>query len=426
MWARLTLGAVLAATGLTGSCATHAAATQSDRKQTVNLERSIALTIERNPELVAFGFQLDAQRGRIRQAGLRPNPELGLELENLAGTDTFSGVDSVEATIGLTWILERGKQRRRTDVARAGLSLLGTDADVRRLDAAAETARIYLECLEYQALLELTDEAVQLSRRTVEAARKRVEAGRSPPADLARAEVALSEQQLALEDYSHSLTTALHRLSAQWGDNSPSFARVEGNASTLPVPISYEQLRERVDSSPDLGRYMSEKRLREAEVRLARSRARPNWRVNVGVRHLERTGDQALVAGITIPLATRNRNEGRIAETRAVLAMSDASREAAKVRVETQLFESYQELVHALHVAEKFRDEILPRVERALRETERAYEAGRYSYLEMRSAQDDALNARTAAIVAAIDANRNLIEIERLTGAAVTTFAGGQ
>jgi hypothetical protein len=39
--------------------------------------------------------------------------------------------------------------------------------------------------------------------------------------------------------------------------------------------------------------------------------------------------------------------------------------------------------------------------------------------LELRSAQDDALDARTIAITAAINAKRGLIEIERLTGTTI-------
>jgi cobalt-zinc-cadmium efflux system outer membrane protein len=158
-------------------------------------------------------------------------------------------------------------------------------------------------------------------------------------------------------------------------------------------------------------------------LRLAQQGAKPNWRITAGIRQLQQTDDQAFMAGITIPLATRNRNQGRIAAARAALAMTDASRTATRVAIETQLFALYQELQHSLHRAAMLRDEILPRVEKALDETERAYEMGRYSYFELRVAQADALRARTALVVAFIDAHRNTIEIERLTGATLSSPA---
>ncbi len=423
MWARLAARALFTAAWLTMLGATITASFASTDDETVTLEQSIAYTLERNPDLVAFGYQLDSQRGRIQQAGLRPNPQLDLFVENAAGTGPFSGVESTETTLSLFWVLERGKRERRVDVTRAGLTLLESDAQIERLDAAAETARLYLVCLEDQGLLQQAEDAVRFAQQTVEAIRNRVQAGRTPAADLARAEVVLAERRLTLEEHEHELVTSLRRLAAQWGNTDPEFKRVQGDGTALPNPVSYERLRERVDQNPDLTRYLSERRVREAEVRLAESRAKPNWRVSAGVRHFEQTGDQALVAGITIPLTTRNRNEGRIAETRAALAMTDANRRAERVRIETTLFQVYQELQHSLHVATSLRDDILPRVERALRETERAYEAGRYGYLELRSAQDEALNARTAALVAAIDAHRNSIEIERLTGSAIAASA---
>ena len=58
-------------------------------------------------------------------------------------------------------------------------------------------------------------------------------------------------------------------------------------------------------------------------------------------------------------------------------------------------------------------------MERALAEAERAYRAGRYSFVDLQTAQDNAMNARTQAILTIVNANRLQIEIERLTGTAI-------
>ncbi len=422
MWVRLTNRVALGCLLLALSNATLAQS-NSTTGDTISFDMAIKKTLERNPALIAFGYQIEAQRGRALQSELRPNPELSIVLENVAGTGPLSGVDGAEATLSLAWVLERGKRERRIDASRAGISLLETEAEIGRLDAAAETARLFLQSLANQALLSQTDEAVLLSEKTVLAVSKRVQAGRTPAADLARAEVELSGMQLERDDLEHELKTSLHRLAAQWGDTKPAFTRVSGNMAALPTPASFSSLLSRIDENPSLLRYMSEQRLREAELRLAQQNAKPSWRVTAGIRQLQLTDDQALVAGITIPLATRNRNQGRIAAARAALAMTDASRTATRVRIETQLFALYQELQHSLHRATTLRDEILPRVEKALRETERAYEIGRYGYFELRVAQADTLRARTAVVVAIIDAHRNTIEIERLTGATLSSPA---
>ncbi len=364
MWVKLMNRVALGCLVLAWS-STIVAQSISPTDTTISLDLAISETLERNPELIAFGYQIEAQRGRVLQSELRPNPELGITLENIAGTGPFSGVDGAEATISLAWVLERGKRERRIDASRAGVSLLQIEAEIKRLDAAAETARMYLQSLANQAQLSQTDEAVRLAEVTVIAVQKRVQAGRIPAADLARAEVELSRMRLEREDLEHELLTSLRRLAAQWGDTQPTFTRVSGNLAELPTPDSFSSLLARIDENPSLARYMSEQRLREAELRLAQQGAKPDWRLTAGIRQLQLTGDQAFVAGITIPLTTRNRNQGRIAEARAALALTDASRTATRVRIETQLFALYQELQHSLHRATTLRDEILPRAEKS-------------------------------------------------------------
>ncbi len=387
----------------------------------VSLNDAIARTLERSPVLVAFDYQIEAQEGRALQSGLRPNPELRVSVEDALGTGALEGFDLAETTLSLAWVLERGKRERRVDAARAGVSLLEVDAEIRRLDAAAETARRFLDSLAIQERLVLSDDAIRLAEQTVTNVGQRVRAGRTPEADLARAEAELARVRLDREDLGHELLSSNRRLAAQWGDTRPEFTRVRGGVNELPTPGSFASLVARIDGNPTVARYLSEKRLREAELRLAAAEARPDWQLSAGVRRLEQLNDQALVAGITIPLATRNRNQGRIAEARARLAMADADRTATRVQIETQLFALHQELLHSLHRAATLRDEILPRVQRALADTERAYAAGRYGYFELRVVQAEVLAARTALIEASIDAHRHVIEIERLTGTTLSS-----
>lgn len=422
MWVQLTNRTAVACLMLTLSNAT-VAQLSSSADESISFDQAIEYTMERNPGLIAFGFQIEAQRGRVQQSELRPSPELGITLENAVGTGVHSGADAAEATISLAWILERGKRERRVDAALARVSLLQSESDIRRLDAAAETARIFLQSLANQAQLKQTDESVALAEKTAQVVRKRVYSGRTPEADLARAEVELSRMRLEREDLEHKLKTSLRRLAAQWGDTDPDFIRVRGDMAKLPVPDSYSSLQARIEKNPSLGRYVNEQRLREAELRVAESAARPDWRITAGVRQLQQTDDQALMAAITIPLARKGRNRGRVAEARAALAMTEADKAATRTQIETRLFSLYQELQHSLHRATALKDEILPRIERALVATERAYDMGRYSYFELRVAQNEVLQARTAAIVAVIDAHRNVIEIERLTGTTMSSPA---
>ena len=384
--------------------------------QMIGLNEAVARTLVRNPELVAFGHQLQVQDGRVLQAGLAPNPELSLTVENALGSGEFTGIDGAETTLSIAWVLERGVRQRRLETARAGVSLVEVEADIMRLDAAAETARLFFSCLSNQAQMINAGEAARLAQETVKAVKKRVQAGKSPQAELARAQAELARLKLTQEDFEHELLSASRWLAAQWGETRPSFKHVSGDILSLPSTESFATLKTRIDRNPDIARFLSKQRVDEAELRLAEAQRKHDWRVSVGVRRLEITDDEALVANLTIPLALRNRNQGGIAAARASLAQTDADAEAARVRVETSLFVIYQELQHSLHRAKAFRDDVIPHLEQALADTRNAYDRGRYSYFEWHTVQKDLLEARRELVEASVDAHKNSIEIERLTG----------
>ena len=392
----------------------------------MTLAEALTRTVARNPELIAAGFHIAAAEGRLQQARLAPNPELDVVVEDALGTDGFRSVESAQTTVTLGWILERGVRQRLIDTARAGMALSRFDAEIGRLDVAADTARRFVVCLAYQSRLLNAAEAVRLAEDSVQAVTSRVAASRTPAAELARAQARLARAELLEQEYGHELLSAYHRLSAQWGETQPDFSSVSGDLSKLPRLEPFETLLARVEQNTELARFMSQQRIGEAELRLAQARSKPNWHVYTGLRRFEGTDDLAVVGGITVPLPVRNRNQGRIAEARANIARSEASENAARVRIETSLFVLYQELQRNTQLAARLTDDIIPRIERALTDTRRAYELGRYSYFEWSVVQAELLEANNDLLEASIDAHRIIIEIERLTGTRIAPPAATQ
>jgi cobalt-zinc-cadmium efflux system outer membrane protein len=392
-----------------------------DGSDRISLHEAVAKTLAQNPGLKAFGYEISAQEGRIAQSNLRPGMDLDILAENVLGTGMFEGLDSAETTLSLGWLLERGKREYRVEAAQAGMSMLETEAEIQRLNAAAETAHIFLDCLANQEHLLRNEEALEYSEKMVEAVKKRVEAGRTPRAELLRAETELVRVRLDGEDVAHELLVSHRRLAAQWGGKETEFSRVNGNIYVLPVPDTFSSLIASVEQNPAIRRYLTQQRLREAELRLAEAEGKPDWRFTTGLRRFESTDDHAIVAGITIPLTTKKRNQGRMAEAQARLAMSGADQAATRIQIETRLFTLYQELSNSLYRAVTLREKILPQLELALTETERAYELGRYGYFELRLVQAEVLSTRSALVAASIDAHRSVIDIEHLTGTILTS-----
>lgn len=380
------------------------------------LQAAVSRSLQSSPELAVQDFALRVQDGALTQAGLSPNPELGLDVEDALGSGERRDFAAAQTTLSLRQVLERGARARRIEAASAGRSQLEAERAERRMDVAAETARRYYRVLSDQERLRLTHEATVLAERAVEAARVRVRAAQAPDAELARAEAQLARTRLDHEDVEHELLTARHELAALWGATTPDFGLAQGDLLVLPDVESFDALARRLDANPSLLKFTSTRALREAELRLAEQKRKSSWSVSAGVRHYEDGDDFAAVAGLTIPLALRDPARGEIAAAQARLEQLDVERIANALQVRTQLFGWLQELAHARHAADTLDREIIPRMSAALTQTEYAYQRGRYGYAELVAAQRELLEVKRARIQVAVDAYRYATEIDRLTG----------
>ena len=385
----------------------------------LDLNTAITRALADNPALKAAGYQLQIQEARIVQAGIKPRPQLEIEVEDVFGSGVNDLLRGIQTTASISWILERGVRKSQISAARTRSSLIESDIAIQRLDVAAESARRYLESLDLQTRQIIAAQGVVLGEATVAAIEQRVNAGSAPAAELALALADLRRRQLIEEDIEHELLSANYRLAAQWGAREPDFSRVLGNLLDIPDIVSFEIFESRLDQNPNLERYLTAGRVYAAQLRLEQARNRQPWRVTTGFRWLNKTSDHGFVAGLSIPLGPADSNRGRVAETRARITQSQLERQSERLLLRTELFVIYQELIHSVQLTEAIAQDILPLYESALEQTQAAYETGRYSYLEWSTAQINLLSARNDLVEAAHGIFHNLIEIERLTGETV-------
>lgn len=106
--------------------------------QTLTLAEALDRAEAQSPLVDEARARVEAARGRARQAGVSPNPELSLEIENIAGSGDFRGARGAEATLAIGQRIELGGKRgARRDVAAADLNA----ANLRLTLARAEVAR---------------------------------------------------------------------------------------------------------------------------------------------------------------------------------------------------------------------------------------------------------------------------------------------
>jgi|HigsolmetaAR201D_1030396.scaffolds.fasta_scaffold13830_2 Outer membrane protein len=394
--------------------------TRSPEVAPITLRDAIDRMFEHNPELERFELRLRAQDGRIANATLRPPIELRAEVENFAGTGTTRRFEGAEATFAISQVIELGGKRdHRRTVALAARDLIEVEREAAVLDAVAEVTRRFIRVAADQEQLALTRRATELARSTLETVQRRVEAARAPEAELHRARIALARAIIEEEHAEHALLTSRRMLAATWAATEADFGAVAGDLFRLPQVPPFQSLVAAIERNPDFLRFASEVRLREAELRLAQSRARADLSLTAGVRRLELSDDQALVLGFSVPLFSGSRTRGAVAEARAQRELVDVEREAHRVQVLARLYGLYQELTHAVAEATTLTEEVLPEMTRALETTRYAYERGRYGFLEWLDAQRERIAVERARIEASANAHLLRAEIERLTDTAV-------
>ncbi|ACE83188.1 TolC family protein [Cellvibrio japonicus] len=387
----------------------------------IRLDEALKATLEHNPALAGYHFKADALAGEQTTASLRPEYRIAAELENVAGSGDLHGTQSGELTIAVSSVIELGNKRdARAGVVTARQQQLQSEQRLLSLDLLSAVTRQFLLLVAAQEQLAIHKDAAQLARSTQDSLRKLVQAGRLPEAELLRAEAGLARAAIALQQAEQQVRAERLRLSAYWADPTPDFATAQGDLYALIPSIPLTDLESRLDANPDLAVLVSEIDLRSAELREARSHQRADLEWSAGVRRFEETGDSAAVLGLSMPLGASRRGSGAVTTATAQHAGAEQALESARIRLQGELTALYDEQQQAVSELAMLRTRVVPALKRALRETAQGFDVGRYSYLEFTLAQSEFLDAQLAVIDAAQRAQHTRIELERLTGTAIT------
>jgi len=393
----------------------------------LTLNTAIKRALEKNPSLKVFDFRNTALSGQLVTAKLKPAYELGLEAENFAGSDEFSGFDGAELTVSLSSVLEMGDKRAaRRGIVSNSRSVLDAQRQVESLELLGEVTRRYVHVLAAQEQVSLANEATELANQTLTIVKERANAGATPDAEVKRAQASASQAQLTLLSTQRQLAYLKVSLAALWGETSPIFAAIDGDLFHFGSDIDFERLYARIENNPAIKIFAAEERLKEAEVRFAQTQSKADISWSVGVRRFEDSNNSALVAGFSMPLFSSKRNSGAISFARAQRNEIFIQKEVALLNMHTQLFRAYHNRKQAILVATELQNTIIPALEEALKEIQSAYQRGRYGYLEYVSARQELLSAKRRLIESASSALTYGAEIEQLTAEPLSATQYGE
>lgn len=372
---------------------------------------AIARALESDPGVAAAGEGLRAAEALARQARLRPNPSLEVQLEDFGGSGPVSGFDGAQATYTLSQEFELGGDRHaRANFADRETGAARIRAGLSELDLREAVELAFVEAQAAEALVTVAQSRLEVAKDFSAAVDRRVRAARDPEAARARVSARLAETEIEMETTSARAGAAKAALASYWGGAGDFSIETATFFNTAPRDANN-------NASPDIALAEAERDSAAARVEIERAKRVPDPDVRAGFRQLRGIDESAFVVGVSVPLPIWNRNSGAIAAAkadanRAEYAVAARERELAR---EIAYLTSQAEAAHAQIKA--YAERIIPASERALSQSLGAYRQGGLSYIEVLDAQASLTEAKMRQISALLTYHRAEAKLARRMGA---------
>lgn len=380
--------------------------------QPLTLDAALRRAVEADPAKAGLDARLRAVDAGVRQADLKPNPTLGLTVENLPTLGGGDILGRTETTLSYEQKLERGGDRpARTTLARSEGLLVVAQARIAQLDRMEAVQRAWADAMAAQATLEIARERLSLAERFQGEVQRRVNAARDPLFAGARAEAELAQAQIDFDQAEIAVRVARIVLAKFW-DGTADFSLGQSDfEDTSASRVAAGEV-----ASTDLEAFRARQAMAEAQARLEEARAVPDPTVSVGVRHIW-DNEVALVFGGSIPLQRHDRNQGAIDRARAEGLAAQADQNALRQEREREIARLQVQLLARANEARRIAEETLPQAERAVTLVRDGFARGGFTYNDVMSAHTALLQTKARRVAVLQTFHNDRARLDRLTGA---------
>ena len=396
------------------------AALQGDSLQ---LDMAIKLALENNPELEAVRLEMEIAQVRANRENRLPNPELEAEMENFSGSGPYASFGAGESTVSIGQLIEiSGKRNKRTQVADMDYELAAWTYEMKRLALITSIRDAWVNAVTYRDKRDLYRERLALSAEFREKVDRMVQSGLLSAAEKSRAEVEFYHAQVAVNQVEAGYREAMYDLTALLGNSGAGFDRVAGKLVYRTLSLDKKIDTMQYSDIPRIQMEMLRIKRQTAAVELARSLQIPDPTVKLGYRHFNGINDQALVAGLSIPIPLFNSGREGVAEADYRLKQSEKYAEASGLQMKTEL----QKRINALSAIQDelilLSTKIIPGARQTNQIIIENYQRGNYRFLEVLDARRQLFNAREQHLDAVARAMIETNQIEGLLGQPIASI----
>lgn len=349
-------------------------------------------------------------------AGLRPNPTLDTQVENVAGSRSYRGVRSSETTVSLALPIEMGgKRSARIGVADAVGRRARVEASIARADIRLAVTRAYAEAVASERRLAVAEAQARVAAEGLRVAADLVQVGATSPIDEQRAQVVKVNADAGLERARRAVDVARINLGLLTGGpvagllDRAWFDRIQGHGPRAPATA---------DGTLTLAAASADLAAAGARVRLAQAQRVPDLTVSAGTRRLEATNDVAALFGVSIPIPIRNSGRAALGQAQAERAQAEAQRRVALLETQRAIAAAEAEVANAATAARAAGGPALAAATEAARIARIGYGQGKFDQIALLDAERTLAETNAAAIDALVAYHDAMARLERLTAPA--------
>lgn len=383
----------------------------------LTLDDALRKGLMHHPALAPYAWEIQARDAAINQSSRPPNPILGVEVEDVAGTGRFGGTREAQTTLSVSQPLELGGKRKlRTEIAQTARTEAELQLEFQKQEVTFEVRKAFLAVLLAQEKVRLLGESAKLAREVADTVKAKVEAGKVSPVELVKARSAQAtsekDRQLAVLE----LESARNQLAITWGATSADFKAAQGDlAAFQPQP----------DRRECVGLLMTNAAVRlsqtgvrrsEEELRLAGKNRLPDVTISAGYRNFSSGNDHAMLFGASVPLPIFRQQTDAMTVANARLEKARAEEAALRQRLHGEMLGHLSVLERAREESRSFNDEQLPAAREIFTKTREGYAGGKFSYLDLLDAQRVLLESRLQHLDVLYRYQLARAELDRLLG----------
>jgi outer membrane protein, heavy metal efflux system len=394
------------------------------------VDELVARALADNLDLQAARAEIEAARGRLLQAGLRPNPML-----DLGAQQSVTGPDN-NLNVGVTLPLDLNRRKAgRVGVAERELELKEAQVLNRARELGAEVRMKAGEVLAAQRNLRITEELLDINRQALQLIGGRVQRGAAPALEESLQRVEVSRLEASRQMLQSRVEVATLQLQVLIGRSPEAPLSVQGDLRTRLVTFAREGAFERaLAARPDLRMAQAEVAMAQAKIRKEEAEGRWDASVNVGYMRqdfgydlsgLTARGELRPITdifhyvggGVTITLPVRNRNQGNVAAAFAEARATEHREDLATLTVRQEVAAAFTQHEAAERALDIYTRGVLEVARQNLEVMRKTYELGRATLLEVIAEQRRYIDIEMGYTEALQQVYNAAVDIERAVGA---------